>query len=411
MYIYSFNINSKSDIKGANIPIKLRYYESRNKRVQIDTGIKISKRHWSDTKKTLKNSAEIPSEVQRFNKLQSLVLRIINYYKDDGKYLSCKKFKDHFETGGIELRHSGDLTLLEELDVFIDEREGEVVSDVIKDYKTLRKHLKSYEQFSEEPLSFDEIDYNFYKAWTNYLAYDYVRRDKLIGLKNNSIGKSVKNLKAFLNHLIRMKKINAIDLSGFVSIQDEVDHIYLSTEEIGKIMNVDCKGDEDLERVRDFFVIGCFTGLRFSDISRLKPTNFKNGFLEIRQKKTSGKVIIPLRKQVLDVLEKYYYKAPEVDSFIFNKKIKDLGAQAKINEKVELTHRKGNTRESKLYNKYDLISSHTCRRSFCTNAYLDGIDVQLIMKISGHKTEKAFRRYLKISNLEAAMKLKAAWGI
>ncbi|MFS4416523.1 tyrosine-type recombinase/integrase [Maribacter sp. 2307ULW6-5] len=68
-------------------------------------------------------------------------------------------------------------------------------------------------------------------------------------------------------------------------------------------------------------------------------------------------------------------------------------------------------KQAQLLEKYKLISSHTCRRLFCTNAYLNGIDVQLIMKISGHKSEKAFRRYLKISNHEAAQKLKEAWGL
>jgi integrase len=211
---------------------------------------------------------------------------------------------------------------------------------------------------------------------------------------------------------MRRNRIKPIDLSAFKVVQEEVDHIYLSDREILSIASVDCGEDKELECVNDFFVIGCLTGLRFSDIKRIRPEYLdNNGFLNIRQQKTSSRIVVPLRTQVKDILEKYDGFAPDIDSFTFNRRIKELGKLGKIDQKVEIEHKRGTIKESQLLEKYKLISSHTCRRSFCTNAYLNGIDVQLIMKISGHKTEKAFRRYLKISNYEAAQKLKEAWGI
>jgi hypothetical protein len=59
--------------------------------------------------------------------------------------------------------------------------------------------------------------------------------------------------------------------------------------------------------------------------------------------------------------------------------------------------------------KYAWVVSHTCRRSFCTNEFLDGTPVHLIMAISGHKTEKAFRRYIKADILQKAQMIKAIW--
>jgi len=79
-------------------------------------------------------------------------------------------------------------------------------------------------------------------------------------MKNNTIGKLVKNLKAFLNDRMRRNRIKPIDLSAFKVVQEEVDHIYLSDDEIQAIAAVDCKTDEELEKVKDFFVIGCLTG-------------------------------------------------------------------------------------------------------------------------------------------------------
>jgi mRNA interferase HigB len=59
--------------------------------------------------------------------------------------------------------------------------------------------------------------------------------------------------------------------------------------------------------------------------------------------------------------------------------------------------------------KYGWVMSHTCRRSFCANEFLDGTPVTLIMAISGHKTEKAFRKYIKADNLQKAQMIKKIW--
>lgn len=95
-------------------------------------------------------------------------------------------------------------------------------------------------------------------------------------MKNNTSGKLVKNLKAFLNDRTRGNRFKPIDLSALKLVQEEVDLIYQYDDEIQAIADVDCKEDKELEKVNDFFVIGCLTGLRFSDISRIRPEYLDN---------------------------------------------------------------------------------------------------------------------------------------
>ncbi|MFD2433801.1 tyrosine-type recombinase/integrase [Mesonia maritima] len=305
MYNFTFNINKNSKKKGAKIPLKIRYYESRDKRIQIDTGIKIALRHWSDSKKALKNTSEIKDSYIEFERQNRLAQKIVNYYKENKKPLTCTKFKYHFTSEDLTEFDHEQLTFFEELDYFIENKKNSVVPDVIKDYKTLKKHLLCYESFDNTILDFDRINYAFYQKWCDFLAYHYEKKNGELGLKNNSIGKSVKNLKAFLNHSIRTNRIKKIDLSGFVAIQEEVDHIYLNEKEIQIISDLRICNDKELEIVRDFFIIGCYTGLRFSDISRIKPEYITNGLLSLRQKKTSGKVVIPIRRPALKALARY----------------------------------------------------------------------------------------------------------
>ncbi len=82
---------------------------------------------------------------------------------------------------------------------------------------------------------------------------------------------------------------------------------------------------------------------------------------------------------------------------------------AGIDEAVKFSHKKGNKKISVCKPKYEWITSHTCRRSFCTNEFLAGTPVELIMKISGHKSLKDFYRYIKISPEEAAERIKEIW--
>lgn len=408
---YNFYLRENYVNTSGKSHVLIRYYEDRKTRVQINTGISISPRHWSKTKNSLKNSSEIPNEVIEFDRLRILADTIINHYKTNKKKLTRDRFKQHLLKNDISDFSIQQVEFYNELNSFIAEKEHQVVPDVIKDYKSLRKHLLEFDEFTNDTTTFESIDIEFYKSWTNFLANHSVKRNNEVGLKNNTIGKQVKNLKAFLNDRVKSKKIPPIDLKDFKVIQEETDHIYLTKNEIEAISIVETSDDSDEQKVKDFFVIGCLTGLRFSDVIRIKPDYIKNGFLELRQKKTSKKVVVPLREKVIDILSRYNNYSPKVKINDFNKIIKQLGRKAGIDETTELEHKKGNRKVVSRYKKFELISSHTCRRSFCTNAYLDGIDAHLIMQISGHKTEKAFKRYLKLSSYEAAQKMKEAWGI
>lgn len=100
---------------------------------------------------------------------------------------------------------------------------------------------------------------------------------------------------------------------------------------------------------------------------------------------------------------------PQVSNVNFNNYIKVVAKLAGINELVKITHKKGNQIVEEIRPKYAWVTSHTCRRSFCTNEFLDGTPTNLIMAISGHKTEKAFRRYIKADQVQKAYMIKRIW--
>ena len=189
------------------------------------------------------------------------------------------------------------------------------------------------------------------------------------------------------------------------------DSIYLKDEEINTIFNHDFKGVERLENTRDLFIIGLRTGLRISDFLRLKDANIKNGYIEIKKQKTGQTVTIPLHKQVKAILERRNGFPRAISDQKFNEHVKELCRVAKFTALTPGSKINKDTKrkEEGIFQKWELVSSHICRRSFATNLY-GHLDNLTIMGITGHQTETQFLKYVKITNTEKAEKLKDYWN-
>ena len=206
------------------------------------------------------------------------------------------------------------------------------------------------------------------------------------------------------------KIIPYFDVSLFKVHEEDVDAIYLSWQEISSMYNLDLSLEPILDHVRDLFVLGCLTGFRFSDYSDVKPDEIRNGMLFVTQTKTGGRIVVPLRPEARAILDKYKMEMPQVSNPEFNLYIKEVASRARINESIKFSFQRGNKMIEETRPKHAWVMSHTCRRSFCTNEFLDGTPVNLIMAISGHKTEKAFRKYIKADNLQKTQMIQKIWA-
>ena len=176
-----------------------------------------------------------------------------------------------------------------------------------------------------------------------------------------------------------------------------------------KIYETDCKS-ERLNRVRDLFLIGAFTGLRFSDFTSITKDNILSSTIHIEQHKTGGKVAIPLHRVVLEIWRKYGEKLPQpISNQKFNNYIKEVCKLAGIDEMEQKNITRGGMRVRQTYKKYELVTSHTARRSFATNLYLSGFPAISIMQITGHRTEKAFMAYIRVTPEQHAELLREHW--
>jgi site-specific recombinase XerD len=271
-------------------------------------------------------------------------------------------------------------------------------------YSTLEDFGKTYH------LTFESIDKNFY---TKFVAYLNKKKYTL-----NTLGKYIQVLKTFLtystengyntNQYFKTKKFKVHQVPGF--------SIYLTEAEIQAMYEKDFSESPHLERVRDLFVVGCWTGLRFSDFTTIKPENIEGDFLRIKTFKTGEKVIIPIHQTVREIMNKYKDRYPNslppaISNQKMNAYLKDISEAVEVLKiNVDAEYQKGGFKVTEAKKKHELVTTHTARRSFATNVYKSGFPAISLMKITGHKTEKAFLLYIKVTPEENAQKLLSHWN-
>ena len=193
----------------------------------------------------------------------------------------------------------------------------------------------------------------------------------------------------------------------FRKFREDVNHPYLTNDEIQLLYNFKTKSSY-LDAIRDIFIIACYTGLRIGDLmSFLKNPKVElfNGrkHIHIVQHKTRKPVFIPLKQIILDILKKRNGEFPPyIHKNLINKEIKPLLRKCGITELYTIEKTIGGKSQSITKPKYELISCHSARRSFCTNAYNSGVPIQDIMAFSGHRSEKMVLLYIKASAKEKA---------
>jgi len=277
----------------------------------------------------------------------------------------------------------------------------------IQVYKNTFRRLKEFQATRKRVIDFNTIDVDFYTDFTEYLS-------KRLNLATNTIGKDIKTIKTILNEATERGINSNLQFKSrkFSTTSEQTDSIYLSEAELKEIENLDLSNNQRLDNVRDLFLVGCYTGLRFSDFSILKPEQMKNGFIEIKeQTKTGNPVVIPIHQVVKQIIQKHNGELPRaITNQKFNDYLKELGVMVQsLHTPFETTITKGGFKVSKRLNKYELLTTHTARRSFATNEYLNGTPTITIMAITGHRTEKAFLRYIKLNPTDHAQLLKLHW--
>lgn len=301
------------------------------------------------------------------------------------------------------------------IDQYIQENAVTRVKGSMVVYKSLKKHLKNFQEKSKAIIRFENMDYSFMVSFQNFLV-DWKEVHPTTGniktLNNISIAKQLSTLKTFLGYA-RRRGIKVSDGYKEYSIKkDRLEVIALNQKEFDALCALDVDSNSRLSQVKDIFLFSCVTGYRFSDLLQLKREHIKNTDIRLTITKTKEPSIVPLTRISREILKKYEERIlplPMISNQKFNKYVKELCKLAEINEPVEIIRYKGAVRDSKIYPKYELISAHTGRKTFVTLSLAKGIPAEVVMKITGHSDYKSFKRYVEVDEDRKRDAMSLAW--
>ena len=394
---FTINLSAKTRIRGA-------------------TKLKIHPKYWDDGNQKVRNMGDVSKIKDNINKklsdFKSFVLKRItdyNYYETAAIQIQLKKDIDiYFGKKNIENK----LTLYTFSKQFIDLSKNRIINSTgrtlsnrtIKEYERTLDLLKDFEQKYSYSISFESINMDFYGLFIEYL--------ESLDFSLNTIGKFIKQLKVFMNAATEENLNTNLSYQSkrFIKPSAKSTQVYLNEIELKKIIDIDYSDNPTLNNARDLFIIGAYTGLRVSDFNGLTKDNIheSNGkrFFRVIVKKTGKYLPIPIHPIVEDILKKNDGNPPKrMPEQHINKALKKIAAKAKLNGETTITKTKGGKEITETKKKHELISNHTSRRSFCTNAYFSGMPTLDIMAISGHTSEKVFLNYIKITDDERALKI------
>jgi len=248
-------------------------------------------------------------------------------------------------------------------------------------YKTTLSRLLKYLASVGIPDSWQAVSIDVY--------HGYVRHLQSMGLGVNTIAKDVQVWKTMMadamesgvhdNQVHRARAFTAQKVPGV--------HVALTEVEIDAMLGLELSGmDAD---IRDLFVVGCYTGLRWSDLKRINLVCYPTEkLIKLRTYKTDTAVIIPIIGKIVPMFEQRQWRWVVPSDQYFNRAVKKLARMAGITQRVERSTIRGGVYVTETIEKCEMISSHTGRRTFATVAYFRGAKPRDIMRITGHKTEQ-----------------------
>jgi integrase len=399
----TINFSLRSDKNPSKIYVRLR--NGRSSDMTVYTGYIIDPKHWNSTKGEVKQSALFDDKInlsRDLNNLKNKVIEELNSSSSKGITINKQWLESVIsnedsnigETESPKLIYDLMTEYKNELKFKINPKTNKPISEnTIRGFAQVIERLKNFEKHVGIKYLVSEVDLNFKFEFVNYMI-------NVSGFSQNTINKSIKQLKTVC--------LDAIDKGFSVNIQvrstkfnhprEVADFVTITEAEINQIRKF--KGTDYHMNARDWLIIGCWTGCRVNDLMQLSMNNINETekgqkFIRYTQSKTNKQVDLPIHPHVEEIIKRLKGFPRPISDQRFNEWIKDVCRDSGLTQEVYGSRQnpESHKKEVGAFKKYELIRSHTCRRSFATNHY-DKLPNKKIMAVTGHSTEQMLLSYI-----------------
>jgi integrase len=423
---FNYYLKTSSIDRETNINLRIT---SNGKSVFLYTGLKVKRVFWCNDKSSqnyqrvistrlTRNANEINTELNRLLELARRAESSFGKMKPNPSEIKNKLLsflnEDNEETlvdnQKMSIYEFWDNHVIETLKRINPRTNNLITSHTSKSLNQTKRVLKRFEKHTRYKIDFETINLDFYRRFVTYC-------DRVEKFRTNTFGKHIRNIKCILNRaeILGYQVNKEYRISDFQTTTEITTSIYLTESEIQSIIELDLTKTPGLSRTRDLFVIGCYLGLRFGDYSDLNRAEvIDENTIKIKTYKTAKIVTLPILEPIKNTIQKYldienkkFIFPKSISNQKFNSQLKDIAKKIPaLQSRVHyISHINGREVIESNF-KWEKVTSHTCRRSFATNMFLRGIDIFLIMKLTGHQTEKEFYKYIKIDPDDTANKVR-----
>lgn len=393
------------DNKG-HLPIYL-IFQDRGKKFKHFTGYKIPSLYWDHKKQEIYEEYPEASMInEEIKGQQERLFHIWRELKDKGQEAELDDIRNSFRMmNGTKIRSSDFFNFFEE---FLEMSRVSKQGSTVAIYQALLKDLKRFETQTGFELSFQRIDAEFYEKFTEFLV-------EKLNNTNNTVSKKIKSLKAFLNYASGKKLIDPSTYRSFKTTTISPFKVILSEAELSKIFNLNLSLRPELAEIRDLFLFGCFTGMKYSEIQKLTPNDVQGGKIKVYNYFTKQILSIPLNNYAQMILRRYEDRRrtncfPQIANVYANKFVKEIAAIAKIDSETFFEIHKGKEviRQSKP--KYHLVTTDTARFTFAALSLKSGMRPEVLILILGQKNINSLMQYVIDHNPVQDIEILNCWN-
>jgi integrase len=269
-------------------------------------------------------------------------------------------------------------------------------------HATAGRHLREFADANGYAVDFDTLTPTVGDRWAAYLL-------NVAGLTDNTINKHLGRLKAFMKWAGKRGYTESTALDRVSWARREPDVIALSAAELRDLEALPLVSGSRLDKARAWFLLACYTGLRYSDLVSIRPQHLRPAtdklpaHLRLTAKKTRAVVNVPLSAPALAIVSRLLagelatLKSQPITNPVLNRFLKELGQLAGIDSPVEVIRYRGGVADVMTCPKHEKLTVHTARRTFVTLNLGKGMSAEFVMKLTGHTSYKSFQRYVNLT--------------
>lgn len=380
----NLNLDKATGIKPVTVFHSIHY---RGNRFRISTGQAIEPKYWDndpDKQIVRRTRANFAAFNSLLSKQQNDIEKIILHLELIGKPVTKQNIVLQLPwVNSAEVKEFNPISLFTK---FIEVHGIDRAARTIKGYNTTLNFLKKYEAAQCVELSFNDFNEDFYKQFRAFL-----------GMFDNSFGFYIKNIKTFLNWANDKGYNDALHYRKWkIPNEDGKDHFFLKMAEIHSLANFEF--EPRLQKVCDLFLMGCYCGLRYSDLATLKPIHVKDGVIIKIAKKTNEFVKIPVIEPLQILLNKYWSNGqtlPVISNQKGNEYLKELSKIAGLTRCFNYVQKKNKAATETTFEAWQMMSWHVARHSFITNCIQIGVPQEVVRRVVGHSSFQTLKKYIQ----------------